>query len=227
MQIHVHTLVRTEPLTGALRTSYDADRTMKRFTVSLPDDLYADLRRRGSEATPPASLQQMIRFAVDSLLKDAVPQQDSGIRETPSTAVANPKPPTPVDLLVFSVGGITYGIPIEMVETVAAGLPVHTIPTTSNSLTGVATFRDALTEVHDGGIVLQGRPLSEDETGALLAVPGADSRVLIAVTSVAGLSPVGEGNWATPPASTPPWASALVWTDDRVVTVVDPRSFNL
>ncbi|MDJ0955082.1 MAG: chemotaxis protein CheW [Acidimicrobiia bacterium] len=198
---------------------------MKRFTVSLPDDVYAAVRRRGEVATPPASLQQMIRYAVDTLLNAPetaeVNEPESALREP---AVATVLEPT--DLLAFSVREVTYGIPIEMVETVAAGLAVHVIPTTSDTLVGVAAFRNTLTEVHDGGIVLQGRVLGE-ESDALLAVPGGDGRVLLAVSSVFGLSPAGEAKWAPPPPSSLPWVSALVWTTDSVVTVIDPRSFNL
>ena len=198
---------------------------MKRFTVSLPDDLYAEVRRRGDTAAPPASLQQMIRYAVETLLiEPATEEVDAPAPDRHQAAVV--AAPDAVDLLVFSVRNVTYGIPIEMVETVAAGLAVHEIPTGSDTMVGVAAFRDSLTEVHDGGIVLQGAMLSE-ESEALLAVPGGDSRVLITVSAVAGLSPVGEAKWAPPPPSSPPWVSALVWTADSVVTVIDPTAFNL
>ncbi len=198
---------------------------MKRFTVSLPDDVYAEIKRRGEASTPPASLQQMIRYAVDTQLT-AAGTVEAAESEPARAEFAVATMPAPTDLLVFSVRNVRYGIPIEMVETVAAGLGVHVIPTTSDTLVGVAAFRDTLTEVHDGGVVLQGSMLGE-ESDALLAVPGGGSRVLITVSSVSGLSPVGEGKWAPPPPSSPPWVSALVWTADRVVTVVDPTSFNL
>ena len=170
----------------------------------------------------------MIRYAVDSLLTEpqevveAPEEHDATVEETsqPSTA-------TPVDLLVFAVGDVTYGIPIEMVETVAAGLPIHPVPSTSSTLIGVTAFREELTEVHDGGTVLQSRPLGGDEIGSLLAVPGAGGRALITVSSVAGLSPAAETKWAIAPTSSPPWVLALAWTNERVITVIDPQSFNL
>ncbi len=202
---------------------------MKRFTVSLPDDLYSALRLQGEQATPPASLQQMIRYAVDSLVASPSASRTAAADEPPpdtDSALLTPAP-EPVDLLVFNVGEVEYGIAIEMVETVAAGLAVHPIPTTSATLTGVAVFRDALTEVHDGGMVLQGSPIPDRDTGSMLAVPGANSRVLMTVTSVDGLTPADAGQWSARPASAPSWVSALAWTNERVVTVIDPRSFNL
>ena len=169
---------------------------MKRFTVSVPDDLYAALRSRGEEASPPATLQQMVRFAIDSFLAAPVDDGDAG-PETADVAHGS-RAPDPVDLLVFSVGDVVYGIPIEMVETVAANLPIHQVPSASGTLVGVTGFRDELTEVHDGGTVLQGRPLAGDDTGSLLAVPTPGGRVLMTVTAVAGLSPAAEAKWATP-----------------------------
>ena len=217
-------MVRVAPPCGALCTKYDANCTMKRFTVSLPEDRYAALRERGDSSMPPANLQQMVRFAVDAILDDA---------ETPTApeaSVGSDQPTQrpaiePVDLLVFSVGDVSYGLPIKVVETVAAGLQVHPVPTTNASHIGVAAFRDNLTEVHDGGVLLQGRSVAD--TDAMLAIPGGDGRVLMTVTSVSGLSPAAEAKWATPPHASPAWVSALTWTEDRVVTVVDPTAFNL
>ena len=45
---------------------------MRRFTVSLPDDLYTSLRRRGQESAPPATLQQMVRYDIDVSIEDNV-----------------------------------------------------------------------------------------------------------------------------------------------------------
>jgi chemotaxis signal transduction protein len=203
---------------------------MKRFTVSLPDDLYAALRQRGEDLVPAATLQQMVRHAVDSLLAAPVPSEVQP--DEPTATGDEEKPPEArslegIDLLVFAVGDVTYGIPIEMVETVAARLVIRPIPTTSGTLVGVAGFREELTEVHDGGTILQGRPLGREDFGSLLAVPRTTGRVLITVSSVAGLSPATEAKWAAPPLSSPPWVSALAWNDERVVTVIDPIAFNL
>lgn len=221
-------MVRSAPSDRAISTSYDAYRTMKRFTVSLPDDLYAEIRQRGDRSTPPASLQQMIRYAVDSLLTPSdVAHETETTLETSGSEEASPAPLDSVDLLVFDVGDVTYGIAIELVETVAAGLMIHSVPSTSGTLAGMAVFRDTLTEVHNGGTVLQGHPLAADEAGSLLAVPGEHARVLMTVTTVDGLTPARETRWAAPPVSAPPWVSALAWTDERVIAVIDPRSFNL
>lgn len=195
---------------------------MKRFTVSLPDDRYAELRERGDQSTPPASLQQMVRFAVDAVLDG--PPADSEVADDTAEAMVR-RAIEAVDLLVFTVGDVTYGIPIKDVETVAAGLKVHQVPTTSPTQLGVAVFRDQLTEVHDGGILLQNRHV--DRNDAMIAVPGGDGRVLMTVTSVSGLSPAAESKWAAPPLASPEWVGALTWNDDRVVTVINPRAFNL
>ncbi len=195
---------------------------MKRFTVSLPDERYAALRQRGDRSTPPASLQQMVRFAVDAVLdgpQAASGETDDGVEAPTRTAIEA------VDLLVFTVGDVTYGMPIKLVETVAAGVPIHPVPTTSPTQLGVAVFRDQLTEVHDGGILLQGRHV--DRNDAMLAIPGGGGRVLMTATSVSGLSPAAEAKWVAPPSTSPSWVGALAWNDDRVVTVIDPRAFNL
>lgn len=195
---------------------------MRRFTVSLPDDLYAALLRRGEESVPPATLQQLVRYAVDTMLRqrildEAEPETASG-DDSPSSATAT-------DLLVFAVGDVTYGLPIELVETVAAGLKIHPVPTSSSSLLGVSGFRDTLTEVHDGGVLLQNRPL--DSAPSLLAIPGSTARVLLTVSSVAGLTPRHQLEWAIPPNSAPPWVASLAWTNETVITVVDPTALNL
>ncbi len=44
----------------------------------------------------------------------------------------------------------------------AAGMAIHHVPSSSESLLGVASFRDQLTEVHDGGIVLQHDRLDDE-----------------------------------------------------------------
>jgi len=204
---------------------YDAICTMRRFTVSLPDDLYAAIRRRGDEATPPASLQQMIRFAVDSLL--ATDGQSAADSAGPIVVAGDDTVVEPVDLLVFSVREVNYGIPIELVETVAAGLGIHSVPTSSASMLGVAQFREGLAEVHDGGVVLQERALDHEETPALLAIARKGGRVLVTVTSVTGLTPADAIRWADPPASSPEWVMALAWSDGEVIAVVDPKGFKL
>jgi chemotaxis signal transduction protein len=205
---------------------------MRRFTVSLPDDLYQALRRRGEESAPPATLQQMLRHAVDTMLQQAV-LADAAVTkgdEEPAPAestVVEPAAVESVDLLVFAVDNVSYGIPIELVETVAARLAIHPVPTTSGTLLGVAGFRDTLTEVHDGGTLLQNRPLDPGATPTLLAIPGRTARVLLTVSSVTGLTPARDLWWAHPPGSSPPWVSALAWTDKTVITVLDPTVLNL
>jgi chemotaxis signal transduction protein len=210
---------------------------MRRFTVSLPEDLYEALRRRGDETVPPVTLQQMVRHAVHTMLNEG----EGGIgndleRGTPiDETMANTAGDTPdtghsfepVDLLVFSVRDTHYGIPIEQVETVAARLAIHPVPTSSSNLVGVAAFRDTLTEVHDGGIVLQRSPLDTETAPSLLAIPGTGGTVLLSVTRVAGLTPAREIRWSDRPASSPEWVAALAWDDTKVVTVVDPEGFNL
>ncbi len=163
----------------------------------------------------------MVRFAVDAILADA----QQAAEPSDSELIEERAAVDPVDLLVFSVGEVTYGMPIKTVETVAAGLDVHSVPTTSPTQLGVAVFRDNLTEVHDGGLLLQGR--HHEENDAMLAIPGGDGRVLMTVTAVAGLSPAAEARWAAPPLASPEWVAALTWNDDRVVTVIDPGAFNL
>lgn len=195
---------------------------MRRFTVSLPDDLYATLLRRGEESAPPATLQQLVRYAVDTMVQQRI--SDEAEPET-TAGDDSPSATTATDLLVFAVGEVTYGLPIELVETVAAGLEIHPVPTTSNSLLGVAGFRGTLTEVHDGGVLLQSRPL--DSASSLLAIPGSTARVLLTVSSVAGLTPHDELEWASPPNSAPPWVAGLAWTDGTVITVVSPAALNL
>jgi len=195
---------------------------MRRFTVSLPEDLYSSLVSRGEESTPPASLQQMVRYAVDTMLQEPRTREaEPGGLETEQTRSGV----EPTDLLVFSVHDVSYGLPIGLVETVAAGLKIHSVPSSSNSLLGVAGFRDTLTEVHDGGTLLQHSPL--DATPSLLAIPGTTSRVLLAVSSVLGLTPQHDLKWATPPISSPPWVAALAWAEDAVITVVNPATLNL
>ena len=114
---------------------------------------------------------------------------------------------------------------IKLVETVAAGLSVHPVPTTSPSQLGVTVFRDNLTEVHDGSMLLHNRAGQDDQ--AMLAIPGRKGRVLMTVTAVSGLSPAAEAKWAAAPLASPLWVAALTWNDDRVVTVIDPQAFNL
>jgi chemotaxis signal transduction protein len=193
---------------------------MRRFTVSLPDEVYQDLTRLCGESVPPSSLQQMIRFAVQSILARPQPENDAVERALPGAST-----PAATDLLVFEVDGASYGMPIELVETVAAGLEVHRVPSSSPTLVGVAVFRGTLTEVHDGGLVLGGGPLGR--TSSLLAVPSSGARVLVTVDTVAGLTHAHRLDWASPPSSAPRWASTLAWNDERVITVVDPRAFNL
>jgi chemotaxis signal transduction protein len=129
-------------------------------------------------------------------------------------------------MLVFSVRDVTYGIPIESVETVAASLDIHHVPTMSESMLGMATFRGGLTEVHDGGTVLQNQPLGDDHF-QLLAIPVTDRRVLITVSSVVGLVPADDVQWAAGPATSPEWVSALAWSETRVIAVIDPAGFHL
>lgn len=200
---------------------------MKRFTVSLPDDVYTALRAHGEKAVPPASLQQMIRHSVDLMLTNAELAPEPDRTQDEAVAAATAVVIEPVDLLVFSVRDVSYGIPIKMVETVAAGLAVHAVPSSSGSLVGVVGFRDTLTQVHDGGFVLQGSPLAQDEGGSMLAVPGATERVLLTVTSIAGLTSASASKWAAPPPSSPAWVMALAWNDDSVVAVIDPYHFSL
>jgi chemotaxis signal transduction protein len=199
---------------------------MRRFTVSLPDDLYTSLRRRGQESAPPATLQQMVRYAVETML-----------HQPPATApetITGPDPeesPAPslesVDLLVFAIREVPYGIPIELVETVAARLDIHPVPTASSSLLGVAEFRRTLTEVHDGGLVLQHEPLGTKDAATLLAITGSTGRVLLTVSSVAGLTPASDLQWADRPRSAPTWVAGLAWTDQAVIAIVDPPALNL
>jgi chemotaxis signal transduction protein len=199
---------------------------MRRFTVSLPDDIYTALRERGDAAVPPASLQQMVRHAVDTVLKgEDGPQPDEISQERSGTQDAGRKIEA-VDLLVFSVRDVTYGIPIEVVETVAADMAIHHVPSSSESLLGVAAFRDQLTEVHDGGIVLQQDRLDE-ESRSLIAIPGPQGRLLITVSHVTGLTTAAALQWSNAPESSPPWVSALAWNEAQVIAVVDPAGFNL
>lgn len=206
---------------------------MRRFTVSLPEALYEALHRRGDEAVPPASLQQMVRHAVDTMLQGTNVEPTRELEPATSTDDAEAGEPEteapiePSDLLVFAVRETDYGIPIAQVETVAAGLTIYPVPTSSTSLVGVAVFRDTLTEVHDGGIILQRSPLDGEATPSLLAIPGTNGTVLLTVTGVAGLTPAREIRWSGRPASAPSWVSALAWDDTRVIAVVEPAGFNL
>jgi chemotaxis signal transduction protein len=199
---------------------------MRRFTVSLPDDLYMALRKRGEDSVPPATLQQLVRHAVDTMLQPSLEDAAAPVVDE-RQAIEEPAVVEPVDLLVFAVGDVVYGIPIELVETVAARLAIHQVPTSSGTLLGVAGFRETLTEVHDGGTVLQNRPLDPDATTTLLAIPGTTARVLLAVSSVTGLTPARDLRWAHPPGSSPPGVSALAWTDGAVITVLNPKALNL
>lgn len=169
----------------------------------------------------------MVRHAVETMVSatDQQPPAEDPSIEEPADGIQSAI--EPVDILVFAIRDVTYGIPVEIVETVAAGLHVHPVPTSSTSLIGVVGFRDALTEVHDGGVVLQDSPLDDEHTGSMLAVPRGSSRVLITVTSVSGLSPASASEWSPPPASAPPWVSALAWSDTQVVTVIDPRPLDI
>jgi len=199
---------------------------MRRFTVSLPDDIYTALRERGDNAVPPASLQQMVRHAVDTMLKgEDGPQPDDVSQERAAPQHPGQKAEA-VDLLVFSVRDVTYGIPIEAVETVAADMAIHHVPSSSESLLGVASFRDQLTEVHDGGIVLQHGRL-DDESRSLIAIPGPRGRLLITVSHVTGLITATALQWSNAPESSPTWVSALAWDDAHVIAVIDPAGFNL
>jgi chemotaxis signal transduction protein len=199
---------------------------MRRFTVSLPDVTYTALRESGHNAVPPASLQQMVRHAVETMLHvEPAPRQDESSQERSATQDARRRIEA-VDLLVFSVRDVTYGIPIEAVETVAAGMAIHHVPSSSNSLLGVASFRDQLTEVHDGGIVLQHDRL-DDEGPSLIAIPAPRGRLLITVSHVTGLTAAPALQWSNAPESSPSWVSALAWDDAHVIAVIDPAGFNL
>ncbi len=197
---------------------------MRRFTVSLPEETYEAVRRQAQHATPPSTLQQMVRYAVEALLETGVTSGDSAAESTTPAAAAEVV--NGVDVLVFSVRDVTYGIPVESVETVAAGLDIHHVPTIGGSLLGMASFRGTLTEVHDGGTVLQDEPLEELHP-QLLAIPAGGRRVLVTVSSVSGLVPAEEVQWAVRPATSPEWVSALAWSETRVIAVIDPAGFRL
>lgn len=195
---------------------------MRRFTVSLPDDLYEALRDRCEQAVPPASLQQMVRFAVESTVGAAPPETESA--DTAETGKASVSPPTvePMDLLAFRVGGMVFGLPVSRVETVAAKMEVHPVPSTHQTFTGVARHRGDLVEVHDGGALFAGKSLADSEQQALLALATNDRPILITVSSVIGLNQADGLAWGPPPTSAPSWMAALAWDHDHVITVVDP-----
>jgi chemotaxis signal transduction protein len=214
-------LVQTALTSGAICTRYGAPHTMKRFTVSLPDDLYEALHGRCRDAVPPSSLQQMVRFAVESVVLAAAEESPDAAapgnaRETPSG-----RPMVPVDLLAFTINETIFGLPIAGVETVATTSRISPVPSASATFVGVARFRGELVAVHDGGLLFGDAALQNAETAKLLAVSTGDRRVLISVTAVVGLAAGADLTWDPPPEAAAPWIAALAWDEDRVVTVID------
>lgn len=198
---------------------------MRRFTVSLPDDLYGALQHRCEIAEPPATLQQMIRYAVEAVVAEPGAEPATEAEPTP-TASATRRSLRPVDLLVFTVHEAAYGMAVEQVETVATKVAIHRVPSTSSTLIGVTGFRGILAEIHDGGVLFGGPPVEVDDSISLLAVSSSEVPVLIAASSVQGLAHADDLRWDPAPLSTPPWVVGLAWDDDRVITVIDPYTFN-
>jgi chemotaxis signal transduction protein len=161
---------------------------LKRFTVSLDDDTYSRLVDEAAAAVPPATLQQMIRYAVDSLLGHTTvvePEWEdwaemvaahraemgtAGEGELPETEEPYPmdeEDDAPAiraetvqnsDLSTFRVGGVWFGLSVDKVEGIAARSVIEPLPAGRHGLLGAIRYRQSLIAVFDSAAVLGTAP---------------------------------------------------------------------
>jgi chemotaxis signal transduction protein len=204
---------------------------VKRFTVSLEDDTYEKLKAVAADRNPPATLQQMVRHAVEQVVhtentaEEVPPTASEGISEQ-SIEAGGPSydRPEPTDLSTFRIGGIWFGLPVSKVEGIAARTEVVHLPTTRHDVTGTIRYRDTLLAVIDGARRL-GTDSADIASGQHLVVRRPDGLVALIVDEVGALVPIDSGVWHSPPAGVTSDLSmlgvtAIVDCGDRLVNVL-------
>lgn len=207
---------------------------MKRFTVSLDDETYERLTTEAKLRTPPATLQQMLRHAVDGLLDgppSAVSHDDTD--ETPESDgnpvdPATPSDPARSDLSTFRIGDVWFGLPVGLVEGIAARSSVVALPLARHDLLGTIRYRDGLIAVIDASSALGAHRNGADD-GQHLVVRQAGGLVALVVDEVGALISEDTGSWHTPPAGTEAelaglGVTAMVDCGDRIVSVLESIS---
>ena len=206
---------------------------MRRFTVSLEDETYDLLRLAAADRNPPATLQQMVRYAVEQVL-DSEPDGDTEYVESVdvgeismSEDVAAQQPndqPEPADLSTFRIGGIWFGLSVNKVEGIAARSEVEQLPTMRHDVAGTIRYRDTLLAVIDGSSRL-GTGSADQASGQHLVVRRPDGLIALIVDEVGALVPVDSGKWHALPAGISDdlaliGVNALVDCGDRLVNVL-------
>ena len=155
-------------------------------------------------------------FGADPRIKagrDAVPGQDYNAS-------------VPVKLLEFTLGAERYGIPVELVASIARAVAITRLPGAPPIVEGAINVRGTLVPVYDvrRRLGASAQPLSPSELLILVWARGrlaafrADAAEVIAVEDSA-IAP------ASDLARTPPYLSAVTPTTSGLVVIADPGAF--
>jgi chemotaxis signal transduction protein len=204
---------------------------VKRFTVSLEDHTYDRIKAAAEDRNPPATLQQMVRYAVEQIVgtedtEEASPDLalfEEAVSEADQLPAAGNEP-EPTDLSTFRIGGVWFGLPVSKVEGIAARSEVIHLPTMRHDISGTIRFRDTLLAVIDGSSRL-GTTAADLEQGQHLVVRRPDGLIALTVDEVGALVPIDTGTWHAPPAGVSDdlammGVTAIVDCGDRLVNVL-------
>lgn len=208
---------------------------MKRFTVSLEEEIYDRLRVVAATRNPPATLQQMVRHAVVHILEPGSGAGDTDEGAAPGGNSESFEPdavadhpdraaPEPTDLSTFRIGAVWFGLPVSEVEGIAARTEIEYIPTMRHDVAGTIRYRDTLLAVIDASSRL-GMLGADQSNGQHLVVRHPEGLIALAVEEVGALVAVDVGTWHAPPAGVADdmatiGVTALVDCGDRLVNVL-------
>ncbi|MCA8924086.1 MAG: chemotaxis protein CheW [Planctomycetes bacterium] len=130
-------------------------------------------------------------------------------------------------IIVFTVGGREYAVPIDGVERTERPSTVTPVPRSPEFVRGVASLRGAVLCVIDLGNLLTGEPSEADPRSFLVLTDGA-RRLAVQSEDLPDFVRIDKGHRMPPPASNSEVYSGAVERDFEIVGVIDPeRLFDL